>query len=87
MTNLNFNEQEVMEILGKISQYGNVENTIQALNLSSSFEYVSTGDFIRILMRDGRLSESDAKRVSLFLEVNGRVQVPKFVELLNRSSM
>lgn len=85
MTNANFNEVEVFEILAKTKTYGNVERMSQFIHQHCNLDVISSGDLINALIREGKIQDGEARKVTFMLEVNNKVSVSKFFDVLSKA--
>lgn len=65
---------------------GKVDLLFEKLRLYSSNDQVASKEFILTLVNHGGISEMEARKVALNLEVNSKIKVSKFQELFDRSS-
>ena len=78
MTNFNFNEMEVIDILIKVKEHGKVDMLMEKIRLYSVNDMISTKEFITALANHGSITEMEARKVALYLDVTGKVKVSKF---------
>ena len=74
-----------MEILNKTRSYGNVDAMLDKIRIYSSGDSISSRDLITILVKEGSISEMEARKVTQYIEVNNKVNVQKFMDVFNRS--
>lgn len=85
MSNLNFNELEVLEILIKVKDHGKVDTLLEKIRLYGINDHISVREFITALTNHGSITEMESRKVSSYLEVSGRVKVSKFNEIFEKA--
>jgi hypothetical protein len=58
-----------MEILAKIKDAGRIDQLFEKIRVYTSGDAISSKDFIISLLSHGAVTEIEARRVSLFLEI------------------
>jgi hypothetical protein len=66
---MNFNEQEVMQIMSKIKDAGRIDWLFEKVKLYTQGDSIMSKDLIMTLLSHGSVTEIEARRVSLFLEI------------------
>ncbi len=67
---MDVNEQAVIEVLQKCKRHGNIDSLQNHARIYTSAEgQIPSADLITCLTREGQVSELDARKVTLFLEM------------------
>jgi hypothetical protein len=57
----------------------------QHINQHCNLDVISSADLINALVREGKIQDNEARKITFMLEVNNKVSVQKFFEVLNKS--
>ncbi len=86
MTGFDLDESKVLAYLLKIRNEGNLDQFNDRVRIfQARDDTISSKELIQILCSEGKLSDFEARKITLFLEVNNKVSVPKLHRLLDKA--